>query len=295
MKYHPSLILSLAILGAFTQASGVHAAENVTNGNKQDSSSEVILLERGTLNRDSPVLRQDGSSYQLYSFRGIAGQRIHISLESRDFDSYLILLNDDGEKIAENDDQGRGTNDALISMNLPYSGLYQVVVNTYRPGEQGAFTLVVERVGQTSSTPNPSPSSCDVPSFAGNYAQVRTQDSDPLRVRSAPNGTVIGSIPSGWQVRTYETDATGNWTRVGSHFGPEADRMGGEYNFGNAPYFRPGWVATRYLVDLGFHCEKPAWERSLLLPLLFGQQKVTVGEDWVAMGDRLSATVRSTD
>lgn len=112
------------------------------------------------------------------------------------------------------------------------------------------------------------------------YGRVITT-SDPLSVRSTPNGDVIGSIPQGWAVVTNGKDSTGDWTHVTSHFGI------GDFGFASAPSFRKGWVSTRFLRPLGRYCYKPT--ALLKLPgLLFGGSPVTVQENWTQRGDRFS-------
>jgi Bacterial SH3 domain/Bacterial pre-peptidase C-terminal domain len=293
MKKYYALSIFWALLGFFAQASTINAAENSGDETKQNVQSDVILQEQGALTRNSPVLQSDGSYYQLYSFQGTARQTVQIRLESQDFDSYLVLLDENGQPLAENDDMAEGLSNSQISFVLPYTGRYQVIVNSYSPGEQGAYTLTIQGLGRSQGSGSPSPQACPEYSLAGNYAQVRTQDSSPLRVRATPNGRVIGAIPSGWQVIVYETDSTGNWTRIGSHFGEEVDQY--QEGFGSAPDFRAGWVSTTYLRSLGYSCDKPANLRTLVQPDLFGQREVSVDEDWVARGDRLAHLARSGD
>lgn len=160
---------------------------------------------------------------------------------------------------------------------------------------QNAFAAEVQEpeTGRSPHSLAQTPRSCPEFSRPGNFAQIRTRDGDPLRVRSSPNGRVIGAIPSGWQVIVYATDATGNWTRIGSHFGPEFDRSSPNFGFGSAPFFRAGWVSTPFLVNLGFSCDKPANLQGLVQPDLWGPREVTVNEDWVARGDRLASLARS--
>jgi hypothetical protein len=87
---------------------------------------------------------QDGSYYQEFAFTGQAGQQIRILLESSDFDTYLILIDSAGNRIAENDDASSSTTDAEIIVTLPSTGDYTVIVNSYEGGQQGRFLLTLE-------------------------------------------------------------------------------------------------------------------------------------------------------
>lgn len=112
------------------------------------------------------------------------------------------------------------------------------------------------------------------------YARVVTE-SDPVNVRSRPDGNVIGNIPKGWAVVVQGKDPTGQWTRVTSHFGDI-----GNYGFAEAPNFRSGWVSTRFLRPLGRFCSKPL-SSVKMLSQLFAQETILVQEDWTQRGDRL--------
>jgi hypothetical protein len=78
-----------------------------------------------------------------YTFPGKAGQNILINLESDDFDTYVILQNEQGETIAENDDNMNGSN-STIQVTLPESGTYQVLTTTFNEGSTGAYRLTVQ-------------------------------------------------------------------------------------------------------------------------------------------------------
>ena len=94
---------------------------------------------RGRLDSTDDTLL-DGSLYDLFSFLGQEGMRISISLSSREFDAYLWLYDAERQVVATDDDSGAGT-DAYISLTLPASGMYYVVVNTYSEGESGGYLL----------------------------------------------------------------------------------------------------------------------------------------------------------
>jgi hypothetical protein len=102
----------------------------------------------GTLGMSDPTLG-DGSHYKLFTFMGAAGQTVQVDLISSDFDSYLYLRDQNGTEITHDDDGGGGLNSRIVR-TLGYSGMYQIVVNTLRSGQSGAFTLRLQSVAQTS-------------------------------------------------------------------------------------------------------------------------------------------------
>ncbi len=88
---------------------------------------------------------EDGSYAAVYEFQGKQGTRVTIELDSEDFDAYLLLRHNE-QTIAQDDDSGVWRN-ALIVLELPADGIYQVVVNTASSGEVGRY-----RLGWRSST-----------------------------------------------------------------------------------------------------------------------------------------------
>ena len=102
----------------------------------------------GTLGMSDPTLG-DGSHYKLFTFMGAAGQTVQIDLISSDFDSYLYLRDQSGTEITHDDDGGGGLNSRIVR-TLGYSGMYQIVVNTLRSGQFGAFTLRLQSAAAVS-------------------------------------------------------------------------------------------------------------------------------------------------
>jgi uncharacterized caspase-like protein len=78
-----------------------------------------------------------------YPLQGEAGRAVEISLDSTDFDPYLILQTDRGEKVAEDDDGGVGNN-ALLTATLPQSGNYEIIVSSYEEGSEGTYELSID-------------------------------------------------------------------------------------------------------------------------------------------------------
>jgi serine protease Do len=93
----------------------------------------------GRLDSSSETL-EDKSYFNVHTFEGRAGESVTIELNSSEFDAYLILLDPDNKKIAEDDDGGDGNN-ARISITLPTSGTYTIGLRTKKAGELGNYTL----------------------------------------------------------------------------------------------------------------------------------------------------------
>jgi hypothetical protein len=86
-----------------------------------------------------------------YIFVGEAGDSILISLNSIQFDTHLILRDEDGTELTRNDDASNSTNSQIGPYTLPYSGKYTVVVSSFgytSVGEfvTGNFDLLIESV-----------------------------------------------------------------------------------------------------------------------------------------------------
>jgi len=74
-------------------------------------------------------LMTDSTYADLWQFQGTAGQTVQIDVRSEEFDTYMQLLDANGNKLGEDDDSGGGTNSRLI-FALPATGMYQIVVNS---------------------------------------------------------------------------------------------------------------------------------------------------------------------
>ena len=103
----------------------------------------------GTLAGGDSVLAQDGTYMDKWRYAGRAGERITISMTSRQFDTFLIV-SVAGQSLAVNDDAQGGGTDSRVSVVLPVTGWYTVTANALRRGMKGAYTLSVR-----SHTPAP--------------------------------------------------------------------------------------------------------------------------------------------
>lgn len=82
-----------------------------------------------------------GEYYETYSYAARSGDLLTITLASNEIDPYLMVIDPDGNKIAEEDDSpGHGYN-VVVTVNLPVTGSYLIVVTSAYPEETGVFTL----------------------------------------------------------------------------------------------------------------------------------------------------------
>jgi hypothetical protein len=90
----------------------------------------------------------DGRRADVYSFRARAGERLTITMESEEFDTYLILGRMDGgdfEELVRNDDgdeEEDGLN-ARIVHTVPADGEYVLQATSFSGNSEGAYTLRV--------------------------------------------------------------------------------------------------------------------------------------------------------
>lgn len=104
-----------------------------------------VLQKIDTLKEGDPQLPSDGSLYHTHTFEARENQSVSINLQSRSFDHYLVVLSPDGEKIAESQgirqDEIAKSRTSEITVNLPVSGRYQVIVNGSDRTSQGEYSL----------------------------------------------------------------------------------------------------------------------------------------------------------
>lgn len=110
----------------------------------------------GSLEASDPML-PDSSHYDQWTYDGRAGEKIKITLESTDFDAFLLLARDAGGRIEmlDQDDDGAGGTNAQISAELPADGTYLVLANSYGSAGAGSYSLRVERDAGAATTQRP--------------------------------------------------------------------------------------------------------------------------------------------
>lgn len=114
----------------------------------EGNSSIANLLEkteRGVLEEGDETIPNDGSFYDSYPLQGNAGDSFIISLESQDFDTFVAILDSEGNIIDQNDDINEENSNSRLRITLPSNGVYNVIVNAYDKGGKGRYTLTVRR------------------------------------------------------------------------------------------------------------------------------------------------------
>ena len=79
---------------------------------------------------------------QLWSVRGVAGERATIRLESDDYDSYLYFGGPGMAETLTNDDGGEGL-DSELTVTFPETGTYMIGAAALSSGANGSYTLTV--------------------------------------------------------------------------------------------------------------------------------------------------------
>lgn len=96
----------------------------------------------GTLEEGDPTVFGRGR-FRAYRFEGTRGQRLLATMQSSDFDTYLIVGRMVGplmDEVRSNDDGGEGT-DSRVRVTLPENGTYLVVAQSYSEDGTGGYTL----------------------------------------------------------------------------------------------------------------------------------------------------------
>ncbi|NJL87329.1 MAG: hypothetical protein HC886_17275 [Leptolyngbyaceae cyanobacterium SM1_1_3] len=116
-----------------------------TVGQAQETRSVVdppLLQVRGRLQNGDATLG-DNSLFDKYLIECWAGQTLTITLESTDFDAYLMVYDAQGQRIAQNDDVSPINHNASVTLTVPEDGFYRVVANAYNDLGNGQYKLSV--------------------------------------------------------------------------------------------------------------------------------------------------------
>ena len=156
-------------------ATGYLTAESARALREAGSTRPPAVDEDTALVLNLPVGGTLGSDeVNVWTFDGIAGTDVSVSVVSADFDPEVSLRSPTGDVIGTDDDGGEGLNAQLVT-NLPGSGRYRVDVRTV--GGVGDYALVVRTVRDLSlATPANGDLNVDVLGADGVDTEVWTFD-----------------------------------------------------------------------------------------------------------------------
>jgi hypothetical protein len=125
-----------------------------------DDGQDIGTTEReGALTAGDSTL-ESGEYMDSYEFIGRPGNQVTVDLRSEDFDTYVMLIDPSGEQ--EENDDAEDTSHSRIEMTLAETGVYEVIVTSYEPGELGDYELVIDQVDGAGIQPNREPGTLTV-------------------------------------------------------------------------------------------------------------------------------------
>lgn len=139
-SYKPEEVGAYTLTIDMTASTGAVATAQRDVSRLESGETMSGVLESGDDTLDSGEFRD------VYTFEGTAGDNVSVVLESSAFDPYLGLVTPSDE-IIQNDDWDSRQDMSRIDLTLPESGRYRVVSTSYRPGDSGAYDLVVNTGG----------------------------------------------------------------------------------------------------------------------------------------------------
>lgn len=119
--------------------------------NPAQAQSSPPVHKLGVLDAADPQL-EDGSYFDSYEIAGSAGQRVSISLDSSEFDTFLGLMDSDGNLLISNDDASESNRNSYISLTLPADDTYTVVTTSFTPLSSGGYRLSMRNFSAPQTT-----------------------------------------------------------------------------------------------------------------------------------------------
>jgi hypothetical protein len=154
----------------------------VTSSVFADDKTQELKLEAGATTRvDGKLIGDDravdGRRYKRYHVRLEQGKTYRIDLVStvQLFDPYLIIKDESGSVLAEDDDGGGGLN-ARLEYLVKKTATYQIVATTFMKDKTGEYTLSIGEKGVVVASPEIK--------LKDGQAEVKTQlaDGDPMEL-----------------------------------------------------------------------------------------------------------------
>ena len=151
-----------------------------------------------------------GELADTYAIELQQGQWLEAKVSSDDFDPYLIVIAPSGKQ-EENDDEAEGSSAAGLRLQAAETGRYRAVVTSYRPGQQGAYHVLLKPVANGPSIL----AANDQRKYWAVFAGINDYPRSPLRYcaedaqRMAQAFEELGLVPAAQRRVLLNRDATG--------------------------------------------------------------------------------------
>jgi hypothetical protein len=130
--------------------------------------------------------RRNGATFHAFAFQSAAGQTLRASLQSVEFDPFLVVLRVEGDSLRQiqtDDDSGEGTN-SLVEWEIDRAGTYVIVATSYSGSSRGSYVLHVAQGSESEGA-----AFASTIAAAGARAQLGAALSAPHR--ALPRGTSV--------------------------------------------------------------------------------------------------------
>jgi hypothetical protein len=110
----------------------------------------VALAGAGVLGPTDEKL-SSGEYFDRVSFSGAAGDEVLIEVSSTDFDPYVIVIDAAESVIAQEDDSPGAGLGVRLTVRLPSSGQFTIIVTSAYVGEMGGYSVALSAPGQSTA------------------------------------------------------------------------------------------------------------------------------------------------
>jgi hypothetical protein len=143
-EYHVILTSKNRQVGSFTVTAAIVTDRKVAS----EFPTKPIELKltadkaafKGSLDQNDANI--SGRYYKAFTLTLDQGKRYQIEQRSSDFDSYLILEDADGKRLADNDDHGKSVN-ARLEFAPPKSAVYRIIATSMPTRQTGSFVIEI--------------------------------------------------------------------------------------------------------------------------------------------------------
>lgn len=125
--------------------------------------------------REGDTTIRSGEFVDAYEVAVEAGRTVTVEMTSRDFDTYLIVTDPDGDQEDNDDCEPGETSRSCVTVTPRRSGTMRVLATSYQPGETGRYAIEVAGGGASAGRPD-SPSRPGTATRAAGGGRVETGD-----------------------------------------------------------------------------------------------------------------------